>query len=571
MLSLNRNRAMPRGQALVLFSFTLLLLVLMVTMTLSFGTKAKEKMELQLVADSSAYSLAVATARTYNMLAVNNRVMLAHMVAMLGVNSAASFASLTVPISFSMFIHYLTVELPYQASRCNWRNRFCGCWGALTVLFRRIIPLFGEWRRVTGLMRSDVLLGAQANRSTLAVMVLYAAAALDYGVRFYLGDLRNQRIPRLIAGRASGRYVNEWGAVGGGASVAQRESGILPIFDGAINVSNLLLSDRHAVYMAMAARGHPFTAGRSGIFGISFAGTAETLAAYMRRLVGNDVNRQLTNNSGNAYFGTLGHSNNLFYSNSNRGLADDHMYIVVRYSGRGCRGRLWPVSFFGLPLSPLAMTWSRAVPAEGEHVTGIGISLPNPWPGYIGGNPWILLVPLASDRNHFTSGACLANCPSAWTNFVDMNYNFVTKYREDNNWNQPKLPVTVFRDMRRRPNDADPWTRRFTYRFTPSTGTTFDTQNGNGIVLRDGTDVSLQTAFSTGIAYFHRANHLKEPPNLFSPFWRAGLTRGDVDRGALPRWAGGDGDIEEVLRNSNVPWASDAFTRLWAAGFRGIP
>lgn len=86
-------RPMPRGQALVLASLGMILLTLMVCMTLSFGTKAKAKMELQVVADQAAYSTSVAVARTYNMLAMTNRVMIAHQTAMLGIQSAISFAS----------------------------------------------------------------------------------------------------------------------------------------------------------------------------------------------------------------------------------------------------------------------------------------------------------------------------------------------------------------------------------------------------------------------------------------------------------------------------------------------
>ena len=72
-------RRQSRGQALVLSALGMVLLVLMVCMTLSFGTKAKAKMELQVVADQAAYSTSVATARTYNLISMTNRVMIANM------------------------------------------------------------------------------------------------------------------------------------------------------------------------------------------------------------------------------------------------------------------------------------------------------------------------------------------------------------------------------------------------------------------------------------------------------------------------------------------------------------
>src|SRR5438093_497808 len=55
-----------RGQTMLLLVLTMFLLALMVCMTLSFGTKIKEKMETQAVADASAYTNAVITARSFN-------------------------------------------------------------------------------------------------------------------------------------------------------------------------------------------------------------------------------------------------------------------------------------------------------------------------------------------------------------------------------------------------------------------------------------------------------------------------------------------------------------------------
>ncbi|MCP3136105.1 pilus assembly protein [Pyxidicoccus xibeiensis] len=82
-----------RGQALVLFALTLLLLSVMVLMTLGFGMRAKERVEIQMAADAAAYSQAVATARTFNAIAVMNRAQVAHMVAMAGTQALISHSS----------------------------------------------------------------------------------------------------------------------------------------------------------------------------------------------------------------------------------------------------------------------------------------------------------------------------------------------------------------------------------------------------------------------------------------------------------------------------------------------
>ncbi|MHB8873984.1 MAG: pilus assembly protein, partial [Myxococcaceae bacterium] len=77
-----------------------------------------------------------------------------------------------------------------------------------------------------------------------------------------------------------------------------------------------------------------------------------------------------------------------------------------------------------------------------------------------------------------------------------------------------------------------------------------------------------QMALSTGITYYHRGNNLLgfnsqvEPPNFFNPFWRAGLTRLNVDDPGL-----GNGDVESAL--SGYPAAVDSFQGLKANGFKG--
>ncbi len=89
-------RSRARGQTLVLFALTLLLMVVMVCITLSIATRAKRKLELQTLAETAAYSNAVATARTYNTASLLNRAMISHWVAMAGVHGLSAWASETM-------------------------------------------------------------------------------------------------------------------------------------------------------------------------------------------------------------------------------------------------------------------------------------------------------------------------------------------------------------------------------------------------------------------------------------------------------------------------------------------
>ena len=78
----------------MLFALTMLLMTLMTLMTLSLGSKVKHRMELQTLADTAAYSNAVATARTMNAMAVMNRVQVAHTASTLGTLSLISWSTL---------------------------------------------------------------------------------------------------------------------------------------------------------------------------------------------------------------------------------------------------------------------------------------------------------------------------------------------------------------------------------------------------------------------------------------------------------------------------------------------
>src|SRR3954466_6101587 len=82
-----------RGQSMVLLSLMLLLLVVMVCMTLSIGSKARTRIELQTLADTSAYSNAVATARTFNTASLLNRTMVSQWSAMCGIAVLHSWGS----------------------------------------------------------------------------------------------------------------------------------------------------------------------------------------------------------------------------------------------------------------------------------------------------------------------------------------------------------------------------------------------------------------------------------------------------------------------------------------------
>jgi hypothetical protein len=558
-----------RGQALVLSALGMVLLVLMVCMTLSFGTRAKAKMEVQIVADQAAYSTAVAVARTYNVLALTNRVMMAHMTAMLGIQSAISFSSIWYAMVFSAALYY-AAEIINQDNACDpcpfcptcWMVPFVQAW----IVLSRLIPTGAELLRVVGLYGGlDTAAASQADRTGLASLGLYVGQVEAVSNRLF-NAVNNQGIAQNVLSQSSANMQLS----GSAGDVARREAGFPTAFpvagiSGGINQTMFFLSDRHAVMAAMGARGHPFTANR---FSFSFLpNSVDSMLSQAESRGGNRMVDDVTYvNMGNAYFGGNNnvHENTMLTTQSTLAMSDDHGQGIISYSDVSAYPPMtWPLLLVALVQSNVG---------TGFHAGGFGLVLEPPFPN---GIPIpIIFVPIAP-LPHWTHTvtACTTNCPSAWSSFVD--YNLLKVPFQSDNYAQPKLPVTIYKDATLQPKD--PFNLMFNMRFSSTgPGTEFNLQNGSqsaagvggAIMIRDGAgaaDISRQVGYSTGITYYHRAGHWKEPPNLFNPYWRAGITRADTDRRS-------DGsDIETVLDNTGASWARRSFDSLLGVGFKGTP
>lgn len=558
-----------RGQTLVLFVLCLLLLTLLVTMTLSFGTMAKEKMELEQVADQAAYSQAVATARTFNELAVYNRAQLAQMVSLLGVESALSFAAAWKAYVSAMLLAYIDVEAQLKVDCDAYKRALlpgnngtnCACEAFDDVRDRRkklydantpntpctscsVTSLVcgeksGEYERITRKWQDlDIAAGNQVRAIQGSAFELYNAQT-DALTRVLVGNtLLNSKLAQaLVAKAAAGRA--EWSAVS--EEVSLREVNAVIVTDG----DNL-----HAVRAAMGSRGHPFVTRR-------LTG-AETLTKQMNTIVG-VTGAPITepNYAGSSYFGKIGpmaHSNTVGTSSSAYAWGDDHFVNgIVTYCSRSAKfafdavvkstdldettdNHVWHPNFGG------GVCDERDPPSDRHTTARCRIYLPT------GG--WI-------------------PCVSVWAKFFDYQ---PLKVADGNDvFGQPKTFAALKRDYSTR-TVADPWNLAFRFRLSSaSNGAVFalrglktNPQSGsNQIILADGTDISQQSAVSTGIAYYHRRKHWKEPPNFFNPFWRAGLVHADVD-------ATGEGDFISQI-NKTAPWAAEAFSDLRAQGYQGIP
>jgi hypothetical protein len=80
-----------RGQALILTVLLMLFVTVAVFLTFSIGSRTRRKIQLQAVADSTAYSLAVAEARAFNYYAWSNRAIVAHNISILSVHAHTTY------------------------------------------------------------------------------------------------------------------------------------------------------------------------------------------------------------------------------------------------------------------------------------------------------------------------------------------------------------------------------------------------------------------------------------------------------------------------------------------------
>jgi len=569
---------LSRGQSLVLMGLNMLLLTLLVCMTLSFGQKAKEKMELQMMADQAAYSTSVATARAFNELAIMNRAIIADNVTMLGVDASISFTTLVFGILDWLLLDYFLELGVNQVPQCDPPWQWCGCFGIFGVIFGRIWPIWMRgWATYGMFMGLDVAAAQQANAAASVALFQWAMQGVVMA-QMYTQRLNNQNQARNAVNVSSAGNP-EISVPSGGDSVTMSEVGIIP-FTGAINLTNAILSDRHGVAAAMGSRTHPWTAGRLNIDGFSLSGSGQVLSTYYRMVTAGDDAQIFSD--GAAYFsmGPL-HGDNLLLSASSWAVSDDHLFHIVTYRGIGCSGIPWP----GISVAGVEGNDGFSV-----HMgSGMGDIWGFPMEALYFVIPW---WPWFWDDAgfHTVPSLCLLNCPSAWSNFVDYDdrkllpsFGGIGGGWQDN-WGQPKTPVTVQRNYANRPGRLDPWDMAFHLNWGGrSTDLNMKENYGaggnNGVFLNPVTsgcgsncDISKQTALSTGITYYHRGGgHFKEPPNLFNPWWKAGLIHSDADKDASPQHNGCGGDMLKQITDSdsNAGWITDAARNLCAQGYRG--
>jgi len=487
-----------RGQAMVVFALTLLLLTFMVLLTISFGMRVRERMELQTLADAAAYSNAVASARTFNVIAVMNRTEWSLLVAQSATQAYISWTSAywgainqlkgpgyaQVQLQLSnIAICPLPAQPAARAKAAEWKAK----------LDAEDATIRGKWD------------GPDIAASS-SVRGLNSAEAAMHGADFkgnydkLEAHIKNQALAGKVVALA--QPLSPW-TLEAPASAASRnmkeiapdcKNGVacdpMPGSAGAGNSGDNSIMHQYEIYMG--SRGDGFTTGRSG-------------GAVM-----------ITNKLRQVLQGTQG---------------------VPLYTGRGAssRGDQFQGPVHGQQANPGA--------AHSDDDGSVS------WAGVFGSCP-VALIPINvrthvranlmanPDVHRWSGGTCPNQSDVSHSLIGDIaggNWPIVIDYNTDQASNpqnvhgQPKLFAVIQRDYTSR-NDGkpEPYQLNVPIKFASKTNR-FDNRGINVA----GQPMNKSTAVATGLAYYHRGGDWAEPPNFMNPFWRATLVVPDIDDASL--------------------------------------
>lgn len=540
-----RTRFLRRGQTLVLFALTLLLVALMVVMTLSFSVKVRERIELQTAADTTAFSNAVATARTFNNIAVLSRAQIAHGVAQLGAQSLVSWTTMYRSYLNGTKKAFKNSEKLYQYNKdfgcpCAKKERCarmcrCGTKG-LNDLQKLQNELQKEDDRVDKIFKSmDAAAGRQVLFMQVAQAALYAEQQEVY--RRLVDKLNSQELAEPILDKlAEGGTRGEWSAPPAAGEVSEEEvSGGVFCKDSGAVCDPMPLTVAHAVNAAMGSRGWRFTTHRK----------LEDYAPHqenLQRVILPPDQVTIVRGEGTSFFSEDGAASLLPpYAPAAAALDEGSINTVYEHTAHG-----------GGP--PCPSTWGETIGQEDIKVELKGGAKPvHTWMGGKDDSAFVhFLTPCSGGPS---------SCPGVWPAFLD--YNLRQVANERNNFGQPKNFAVIRRDASVR--GPDPWNLLYKLEFT---------RTDKLDARLDSPGRSVSTALSTGIAYYHRGSslpistpviggdHWSEPPNLLNPYWRATLIAPDVDNK-------GPADAVRTLNSSGAGEYARAFEALLNQGYGG--
>lgn len=486
-----------RGQALVLFALTLLLLALAALFTLGLGVRIKERMELQTLADTAAYDNAVATARTFNSLAVVNRTEWSLLVAQSAGQSYLSWAT-----AYRGVIDGLADAMAPGIGACgSVRGLLKEERMRVDLTFAGREPsAFRELQRLANVQQELLRFDSRRDYQRLERLVgrgLVTTAVLDEA-RGALGRPIERVTPVGVPGslQPSRRYLGQtFDAAGAGFDVDQLSrdcfTGVACDIDGPgfqrWRWNWTIMRHQHELYMG--TRGDPFTTDRLG--GSAIARQLE------RALRGRAPVRW--SGSGSSYRSSVIYTHGADFALGPGGamyprmmpdsaMSDDHGVITV--DAPGCNAAV----------QVDVLLKNGAVADENEHAwTTVG-SVSDDFGRVLSESSATRRCPFEHQASHQLPDLGQQH---AWPLLID--FNDQRPHAQGLVNDQPTNLVMLERDYRR--GQPDPWDLRFVF-----AGQRYDSGP------RD-----LQRAVARGIAYYHRGRAWQEPPNFVNPFWQATL------------------------------------------------
>jgi hypothetical protein len=501
----------------VIFALTMLLMSLMVMITVGIGFRAKQRVEAQMAADAAAYSQAVSTARAFNNLAVLNRAAIAHVVALLGVESLISWSG-------QLYGGLGSIRKALQ-------NLANNCPSAQNGLNKLINHLQNNNVKANFNIYDDQA-GHQAREHQGSSGNLKWDDGRDtLYTRLRAQLLNNQNLARQIANEVNPQLD---------ARPAGDRKSLDELAQAVVEGDN-----KSFISAAMGSRGYSFTSDREGTTSAIVGGLAQIIGPPIQLTVsgagnggggsgfGDDPEGPNPDNTGNVAWHGAQTAKEM---NGEAAWAEDHAgSITLRVNN--CDEETATLG------AAMVISSAREEPTD-HHLYGNGE--PDPEDGSI----------------RHTLGQCAPNpgCPGVTGGGLTYNVANINDAADD--FGQPKTYAIIERSYIGRPND--PWNLFLNFSFGQGTTTRLDlgAQQGDHQTNAGG-DLSRQVALGAGLVYYHRprlnaqAGGFVEPPNMFNPFWRATLA--PPDRDAVAR-----------LQQAGYPDQAQALQRLLNNNFRGL-
>jgi len=524
-----------------MMALTMMLVALMVCITLGIGMKAREKVETQTLADASAYSGAVMTARTFNSIALLNRVAVAEMVSMIATQSLTSYAGY-----YKTMVYAARDEFQNRRNTCTnvlpclWCNRWDALLNAANAEINRVEA---QWPGYDGATNAHIraLQGAVGGIHN-AQVTLYSDLMTGQLVGTGRPPLANAIAQRVDQASA---WQGELTAEASADPVNQRELGQAAGCDPTAP-QPICTDDRPVEVALQATLGTRYYQLETDAANLSSTVEDSILFHHpLSRASGENVQVSLFQGSTRFVSALLQHG-----PPGTMGLMGEAMegQMAISVMSNGCSDTIAPTRIESFVYTTSVDNANATHLFRYTTSTGATVTLP--------------AEPLAIH----SLGPCPPNVTppcGMWPGYVDLNPGHVDPgQRFTHLYGQPKVTAVIQRDYRVRGNRADPWNLLYSFTVRPGNPETFD---NNGLQTAQGLDISRQTAVATGLVYYHRMNHWREPPNFFNPYWHATLVSGAIDLDGNP--SRGGTDLQTAV--SGAPFAQDVINQLAQQGFRG--